>query len=66
MQTDPLLSFEQYLGFVKWAIHKSRFIISRIFQTFKSCGPIKRWYKENNEDMHLSGKFFAQKITVRE
>ena len=35
VQTDPLLSFEQYFGSVKWATHKSKFIISPVFQTFR-------------------------------
>ena len=31
IQTDPLLSFQQYLGTVKWASNKSSFIISPMF-----------------------------------
>ena len=35
VQTDPLLSFWQYLGTEKQASHKSRFIISPIFLIFR-------------------------------
>ena len=56
--------FWQYLGTVKQATHKSRFIISPIFYTFKTLKSIKKCLKENTVDMLSSVKFFAEKLTV--
>ena len=61
---DPLFSFQQYIGAVKQANHKPRFIISPEVLTFKNVEVPSENAKQKTLWALICRKFRAKKLTA--